>query len=275
MKYFVVADVHGFYDLMIKALTEKGYFEEKEPHKLVICGDLFDRGSQAKEMEKFVVDLIEKDEIILIRGNHEDLMLDLVNRLPEYADRGIEHTHHYRNRTVKTLMDLTRCSLGKIKQQPDVVAKKMRATPFFKKIIPAMRDFYETKNYIFVHGWIPCHASGYGGQADWFNYLENWRELPKSDWMLARWYNGMLAAFQGCIEPGKTIVCGHWHCSFGHTYLEKKEIKPLKDGELPPQKILEEDFTPYYGEGVIAIDACTALSRFVNCIVIEDEEKKA
>ena len=40
MKYFVVADVHGFYDLMIKALTEKGYFEEKEPHKLVICGDL-------------------------------------------------------------------------------------------------------------------------------------------------------------------------------------------------------------------------------------------
>ena len=155
MKYFVVADVHGFYDLMIKALTEKGYFEEKEPHKLVICGDLFDRGSQAKEMEKFVVDLIEKDEIILIRGNHEDLMLDLVYRLPEYADRGIEHTHHYRNRTVKTLMDLTRCSLGKIKQQPDVVAEKMRATPFLKKIIPAMLDFYETKNYIFVHGWIP------------------------------------------------------------------------------------------------------------------------
>ncbi len=274
MKYYVVADVHGFYDLMIKALTEKGYFEDKEPHKLVICGDLFDRGSQAKEMEKFVVDLLEKDEIILIRGNHEDLMLDLVNRLDEFVEMGIEHTHHYRNRTVRTLMDLTESSLGRIKQQSGVVADRMRATPFLQKIIPAMKDYLETEHFIFVHGWIPCHASGYGGEAGWFNYLENWREMPKSDWMLARWYNGMLAAFQGCIEPGKTIVCGHWHCSFGHTYLEKKEIKPLKDGELSPQKVFE-DFTPYYGEGVIAIDACTALSKVVNCIVIEDEEKRA
>lgn len=220
------------------------------------------------------IDLLEKDEIILIRGNHEDLMLDLVNRLDEFVEMGIEHTHHYRNRTVRTLMDLTECSLGRIKQQPGVIADRMRKTPFLQKIIPAMKDYFEIEHFIFVHGWIPCHASGYGGEADWFNYLENWREMPKSDWMLARWYNGMLAAFQGCIEPGKTIVCGHWHCSFGHTYLEKKEIKPLKDGELSPQKVFE-DFTPYYGEGVIAIDACTALSKVVNCIVIEDEEKRA
>lgn len=275
MKYYVVADVHGFFDLMVKALTEKGYFEEKEPHKLVICGDLFDRGSEAKEMEKFVVDLLEKDEIILIRGNHEDLMLDLVNRLDEYVERGIEHTHHYRNRTVKTLMDLAECSLGRIKQQPREITDRMRATPFLQKIIPAMKDYFETEHFIFVHGWIPCHASGYGGQADWFNYQENWREAPQSDWMLARWYNGMLAAFQGCIEPGKTIVCGHWHCSFGHTYLEKREIKPYKEGDTLASKQLEEDFTPYYGNGVIALDAATVLSKVVNCIVIEDEEKRA
>ena len=131
-----------------------------------------------------------------------------------------------------------------------------------------MLDFYETKSYIFVHGWIPCHASGYGGEADWFNYQENWREMPKSDWMLARWYNGMLAAFQGCYEPGKTIVCGHWHCAFGHTYLEKKDLTP----EEMRSRSFERDCTPYYGEGVIAIDASTVLSRFVNCIVLEDEE---
>lgn len=40
MKYYVVADVHGFYDQMVKALTEKGYFDDKSPHKLIICGDL-------------------------------------------------------------------------------------------------------------------------------------------------------------------------------------------------------------------------------------------
>ena len=30
------------------------------------------------------------------------------------------------------------------------------------------------------------------------------------------------------------------------------------------------NFTPYYGEGVIALDACTPVSGVVNCIVIED-----
>lgn len=275
MKFYVVADVHGFYDLMIKALTEKGYFEDAEPHKLVICGDIFDRGSQAKKMERFVVDLLEKDEIILIRGNHEDLMLDLVNRLDEYVEMGIEHTHHYRNRTVRTLMDLTECSLGRIKQKPGEIAERMRATPFLQKIIPAMKDYFETEHFIFVHGWIPCRASGYGGEANWFNYLKNWREMPKSDWMLARWYNGMLAAFQGCIEPGKTIICGHWHCSFGHKYLEKKEIMPCNEGDMISKIQRKEDYTPYYGNGVIAIDAATVLSKVVNCIVIQDEEKRA
>ena len=32
----------------------------------------------------------------------------------------------------------------------------------------------------------------------------------------------------------------------------------------------DADFTPYYGPGVIAIDACTAHSGMVNCLVIDD-----
>ena len=50
MRYYVVSDVHSFYTEMIKALTEKGYFEDKEPHKLIICGDMFDRGSESVAM---------------------------------------------------------------------------------------------------------------------------------------------------------------------------------------------------------------------------------
>ena len=34
----------------------------------------------------------------------------------------------------------------------------------------------------------------------------------------------------------------------------------------------DEDFSPFYSEGIIAIDACTAVSGRVNCIVIEDNE---
>ena len=42
MKYYVVADIHSFYFELETALKEKGFFEDTEPHKLIICGDLFE-----------------------------------------------------------------------------------------------------------------------------------------------------------------------------------------------------------------------------------------
>ena len=39
MRYYVVADTHGFFTEMIDALNEKGFFEDNEPHKLIVCGD--------------------------------------------------------------------------------------------------------------------------------------------------------------------------------------------------------------------------------------------
>jgi len=44
MRYYVTADVHGYFTELKTALINAGFFEDAEPHKLVICGDLFDRG---------------------------------------------------------------------------------------------------------------------------------------------------------------------------------------------------------------------------------------
>ena len=77
-------------------------------------------------------------------------------------------------------------------------------------------------------------------------------------WNQARWFNGMDAA--QTADENKTIVCGHWHTSYGHS---KYEHKGTEFGE-------DADFSPYYGPGIIAIDACTAFSGKVNCLVIED-----
>lgn len=85
MRYYVISDIHSFYTKLKKTLTEAGFFEDKDPHKLIVCGDLFDRGSEPKELQEFILDLMEKDQVILIRGNHEDIMLDLVS---EWNDRG-------------------------------------------------------------------------------------------------------------------------------------------------------------------------------------------
>ena len=62
MRFYVVADVHGFYSELQAALTEKGFYEAKEPHKLVVCGDLLDRGVEALKLQEFILELLKKDE---------------------------------------------------------------------------------------------------------------------------------------------------------------------------------------------------------------------
>ena len=59
MKYYITADVHGFYTEFHKALDEAGYFNEPEPHKLIILGDIFDRGQEAVKMQDFILRLME------------------------------------------------------------------------------------------------------------------------------------------------------------------------------------------------------------------------
>lgn len=78
MKYYVVSDIHGYYTELKQTLDEKGFFSDTFPRKLIVCGDVLDRGLEAKAVQQFMLDLIDKNEVVLIRGNHEDLMIDLL-----------------------------------------------------------------------------------------------------------------------------------------------------------------------------------------------------
>ena len=55
MKYYITADIHGFYAEFHKAPDEAGYFTDPKPHKLLLLGDLFDRGQEAVEMQRFIL----------------------------------------------------------------------------------------------------------------------------------------------------------------------------------------------------------------------------
>ena len=102
MRYYVVSDIHGFHSQLIAALNQAGFFADQQPHKLIVLGDLFDRGKEAKELEAFISDLMDKDLVILIRGNHEDLYEDLVT-----VDKGIGLNHHISNGTYDTALQLS------------------------------------------------------------------------------------------------------------------------------------------------------------------------
>lgn len=252
MRYYVTSDVHGFYTPLRNTLERSGFFRDTEPHKLVVAGDLFDRGGEAVELQNFILDLLERDEVILVRGNHEDLFVELVT-----TDNGVSRSHHLSNGTYDTAIQLTGYSIRKAILNPLEFARAARETPYYKTILRSMRDYCETKNCIITHGWIPCVPDGLGGLA----YIGDWREASKRSWQQARWINGMDAVCT-VYEDNKTIVCGHWHTSYGHS---KYEGKSSEFGE-------DADFSPYMAPGIIALDACTAHSGIVNCIIVEDED---
>ena len=62
MRYYVTADIHSFYTQMREALSDAGFFMDPEPHKLIILGDLFDRGKEAKEIQSFILELNRSDK---------------------------------------------------------------------------------------------------------------------------------------------------------------------------------------------------------------------
>lgn len=246
MKYYVTADIHGFYSEFEKALRESGYYDELDPHKLIILGDLFDRGQEAKKLQQFVMD--NRDDLILIRGNHEDLFVEMVT-----DDEGLPYSHHVSNGTYQTALQLTGWDPTMARIRNYDFADAAKQTPYYREIIPSMLNYYETEHYVFVHGWIPCIYGRSG-----YSYYSSWREASEGEWSSARWHNGM-DAVRTCMED-KTIVCGHWHTSYGHAKYEGKGSEFEADA----------DFSPFCASGIIALGACTAFSRTVNVITIED-----
>ena len=261
MRYYVLSDPHGFYTEMVQALYNKGFFSDKSPRKLIICGDILDRGREALKMQALILLLMQNQEVILIRGNHEDLALDFLDHAAKYLgdDLRLPFTHHYRNRTIDSFLQLTGMSLFQAMDNIPKFKKEARATAYVREIIPSMKDYFETDHYIFVHGWIPCLTDkNYPHE---FSYDPNWRKASRQNWENARWYNGIDCACSWNIrEPNKTIVCGHFHSSYGHFHYGKSKAE---FGD-------EADYSPFYVEGIIALDGCTAYSGKVNCIVIDD-----
>ena len=240
MKYFVSSDIHGFFDEWQNALKEKGFDLNNPEHKIILCGDLFDRGNQPKEIIEFV--LKYKDKVILIRGNHEDLMEQMIER--DFSDYG-----DLCNGTAQTIVDLY-----PEWQISEFDLKKIAKATRLQEVLDMCIDYYETKNYIFVHGWIPIIENCY-------LYDSNWRTARKERWEKARWTNPVEMFRYEIYEPNKTIVCGHWHCSALWHEQNPDEYEEFGD---------KANFEPFITKNMIAIDACTIHTRKVNVIIIND-----
>lgn len=236
MKYFIVTDVHSCFDALQEALNKAGFDINNDEHVFISCGDLLDRGTKPLETLRFVL-TIPKHRRIFIKGNHEELMQDMINI--NYA-----YTSDYRNGTAQTIQYCTGCDFGEINDN----IRKFAKMPEWKKYIKECVDYFELKDYIFVHGWIPCEER-YDHYTHW---LDDWKNHSFKE---CRWYNGMNAWLDGIRVPGKTIVCGHVFASYGHTYIHQDENA--------------DQTQPFIDDGIIALDSRVFRTNKLNCLVIE------
>ena len=247
-KLFIVSDIHGFYNQFRKFLDQAGFDETNPDHWLISCGDHFDRGPKNNEVMKYIMNLPRR---VIIKGNHE-LLFD------EMCARGYPETHDVSNGTANTIAELGYLGAmdGDWSEACDRAYKRTR--PFFKEMV----NYFETENYIFVHSWIPTHPAENLGpwylQKPFDSYNPNWREGNNVEWESAMWGNPFKKAAEGLNKTDKIIVFGHWHCSTGWAHSKTDEFG------------LNSRWDPYYGEGFIAIDRCTAATKQVNVLVLED-----
>jgi len=234
MNYFVISDIHGHFDEMITCLDEAGYDEKDNTHKLIVVGDMIDRGSQSKEVLEYAYRLYKDNKAHVIMGNHDKFLLDFFNKDYKKVIFNFERNGHME--TFKSLLnkEVKEEEFDQINQE---LFSKYNHLYEFLNELPC---FLEIEDYIFVHGGIDVS-------------LDDWRKdsVRNFTWNYQ---------FKMDPLPGKTIVCGHVQVAYIRS--EEKDLKKVYE-ETP------ELFDIFHRDGVIYIDGSILTTKKINVLRLE------
>lgn len=83
---YAIADLHGRFDLLEKALgaIEQNAWARVVPPKIICLGDYVDRGPQSRQIiERLILEVRDSaGTFICLKGNHEDIMWQTCRKLP-------------------------------------------------------------------------------------------------------------------------------------------------------------------------------------------------
>lgn len=231
-RYFFVSDIHSYYSQLIAALEAVGFEPMNEKHVLVVLGDVFDRGRQSWRTYQFLKHLPNK---ILVRGNHEDLLIDMVKR-------GFVHQAcDIKNGTADTCLQLatedvlTTYVMDNFRETATMFTDP-RVIEVCQWINEEFVDFIEFSDLIGVHAGIPLHKDDYVG------------------WPKVRWCDPYIDR-----DVGKWRITGHW---FAAHHWKRDGIPWMQD-----QTYISKS------RRLIGIDSCVMLSGRINVFVYETDEK--
>lgn len=237
MKYFITSDIHGHYNEMIHALKHANYDENNVKHKLVVAGDLFDRGYQSKEVLYYLYRLNIENKAIILKGNHEVFLEDLFSYDSHSVQWNIKHNGFFK--TLKSFIpDIENYSLS------NVINCLNSNYPWLEPWIRNLPYFLETEQYIITHAGLDF------SERDW----------KKGNWKKAIWCNAeqfFKLDLKTDYNINKIVVVGH-----RMTNKIRQHFLNTKD----------EDFSIYYhSDGQkIGIDGGCYYSKKINVLTFEE-----
>jgi putative phosphoesterase len=85
MKIAALGDIHGNYQALITVLDD---IDRWHPDLVVVVGDIINRGPRSKECLDLILDRAKTPHWHVIKGNHEDYVLDFTD--PDFPRTGLE-----------------------------------------------------------------------------------------------------------------------------------------------------------------------------------------
>ncbi|MGB3472813.1 MAG: metallophosphoesterase [Erythrobacter sp.] len=95
-RVYAIGDVHGRHDLLVELLTLiVNHWEASLTHprrvELIFLGDVIDRGPDSARCLELVADLVERGAAMMLKGNHEDMLLESVSGNPAAIQAWLRH----------------------------------------------------------------------------------------------------------------------------------------------------------------------------------------
>lgn len=224
---YAISDIHGYNEKLQRWITQLG--NEKTfcagNNKLVLLGDYIDRGPESFKTLELIRKLqlaCGKENIIVLRGNHEDWFLDfLAGKGDEWLAEDEEFNTSKTFLTLEQMDSLKQLALAKNKDKIYGYIKKCIKENHRELIswLQKLSYYYETEKRIFVHAGIDEEAG------DWWN-------TGTPEYV----FTGKYPPTKG--EFYKDIIAGHIAAS-------------SLAGDLEFQGIYHDDQSHYYIDGAV------------------------
>ncbi|MCE4956439.1 metallophosphoesterase [Macrococcoides caseolyticum] len=178
----VVSDIHGALDLF-KALLDKVNYVDED--RLIILGDIMDKGPNGIELVEFIAQLLKKDNVFMVLGNCDCIFDELEeDYLYDYMS--------YRHTIVHEALDQLGKTLDDYDSQRDLALDMHKYFGYLHNVVRDLPLMIETEDFIFVHAGINP---------------QNYMETPRYDALNMPYF------YRQSHNTNKIVVVGHFPTS--------------------------------------------------------------